>query len=573
MKKRTLEEFAEIASDWFWETDENHFFTYISGRFEEVTGVPRDAIIGRNRREMALEKQEDPGWRQHAHDLDLRRPFRNLVYCGVNPVNGANYWVRSSGRPRYDDDGRFLGFYGVAAGITDEVIMRRTIEEANQRLAYFASHDPLTGLANRRRLDEIFAALSEKKTSVAVLLADLDQFKPINDEMGHATGDAVLREVACLLADIGVDCEAVARVGGDEFVLVCHPRSAASIAEAIIAALTEPMRVDGQEIRIGASVGYAAAADDDWAPNDLLHKADIALYEAKKLGRNRACAYSPVMEEMRLNTMRLGDEIVEALEEGGFYCEFQPQFDLTTGRIVGVEAQSRWRHPRLGVLTPEEFEPLAADRRLLGEIDRVILDQVLTASTSISARFDAPPRISVNVSRQRLLDPNLLPDIDRLAPTPPTRLAFEVAEAMAFERRDGAIGRRLAALRERGFELEIDNFGANAGALCALQALRPARLKICGDLVDQAVTREAKRRIVRAIVRVGETMEIGIVGEGAETEAHARLLADAGCREAQGFLFSRPISFNELMELLEAERTRERREAPDARHRTNAAKV
>lgn len=569
MPKSELEEFAQIASDWFWQTDANHRFVYLSERFETVTGIPITAAIGRNRLAMAAERQNDPAWRRQMRDLQEHRAFRDWVYEGVNPITGERYWIRSSGTPQFDPNGVFIGFIGAASDITDEVKMRLALENANERLAtqnhelkaaaqhiaHQANHDALTGLPNRRSFEDHIAKLAAGQAQVAILHVDLDRFKQINDTMGHAAGDAALRHAAHVLQNISTCKTFVARIGGDEFVVLCHcPSVAADAAAEIVSALGEPALIDGTLTRLGASVGYTRSPHRAWSPNELLIDADLALYEAKREGRNCARVFTTEMRERAVAERRTADDIVDGLRNGAFFPVFQPQFDPRTREIVGLEALARWRHPTRGLLTPDQFLPIAEELKLVGELDRTILEQALRAGQFLQARLGVAPRIAVNVSAQRLMDPRLIDDVDALASLRSGPLSFELLETIFFEEMADNVSEAFDALRARGIELEVDDFGSGRASISSMLKVQPDRMKICHSLIRPALDSEQQRRLVEAILQIGRVMDIKVVGEGVETEEHVRFMNSLGCEIVQGFAFSRPVPLDDVVALLERQR-------------------
>lgn len=429
------------------------------------------------------------------------------------------------------------------------------LEAARQRIEHNALHDSLTGLPNRRFLDQWLqnhpGPGAGDGPALALLHIDLDRFKQINDTLGHAAGDAMLVHVADVLRARVRDDENpddfVARIGGDEFVMVCHTDNEARLAEiadAIVCEMRRPIIYSGHECRFGVSVGIAAEHGEVDARR-LLINADIALYRAKSRGRNRFEFFNRALEAEVIRTKRVADEILNGLDSGQFVAYFQPQFDAHTREIIGAEALVRWNHPTEGLLPPAAFLDVAEDLNVVATIDRLVLEQSLAAMARWRAMGLVVPRVSVNVSARRLQDDQLIASLRHLAIAPGT-IAFELVESIFLDETDEMVRWNIEQIKDLGIDIEIDDFGTGYASIVSLMQLKPRRLKIARQLVEPIVESVAQRRLLASIVDIGRALGIEVLGEGVETEVHARILGDLGCASLQGYLLARPMPASEI---------------------------
>lgn len=440
----------------------------------------------------------------------------------------------------------------------------RYISESGRKtaeLAHQAAHDPLTGLANRVLLRRrIEASLSDVTADrpLALLMLDLDRFKDVNDTFGHHYGDRLLQEAALRLTDtIGAD-GTVARLGGDEFAILLPATSAAQAEEAAVrigAALRAPLELDGYVLEVSASVGLSVAVSPLDDADILLRHADVAMYAAKRNGSDWA-AYAPEQERNTPDTLALIVELRHAIEHGGLVLHYQPQIEITTHRVVGVEALARWPHPQRGLVPPDEFIPLAEHTGLIRGLSSWVLQAaVAQARVWQAAGIDLP--VAVNLSASNLQDSTLPDTIGALLHEhglSADRLQVEVTESAVMVDRDGAVA-VLTRLRALGVRVAVDDFGTGHSSLAYLKELPIDEVKIDKAFVRHLANDPRDRAIVGAIVGLAHELGLSVVAEGVEDQATWDVLDRASCDIVQGYFVSRPISAVNLAVWLSAHRS------------------
>lgn len=443
-----------------------------------------------------------------------------------------------------------VGFIGYSARqlsqIQAELLKRR---EAEARATAQALHDPLTGLANRRKLwDHLTAALASRRANDAacgLLMIDLDRFKPINDLHGHETGDAVLKAVAERLRGIVRSGETVARLGGDEFAIVL-PQVANSLdairpARRILSALEAPIVVGELSCQIGASIGIAVADQASATDGqDLMRQADAALYAVKRGGRNGIQFFEPAMDAEIQRRARLELALREGLRRGEFSPAFQPLVDLKTGETLGYEMLARWVSESEGPIAPAAFIPIAEDTGLVGELT---LD-ILAKACAEASHWPAHQTLAINISPLQLRDPafpsQLLAAL-RVAAFDPRRLEVEVTETSVVTDYEAAKA-AIFALKAAGVRISLDDFGTGYSSLHHLRELPFSKLKIDGSFIRSMHESAESRKIVDAIVALGSSLGLTVLAEGIESAADAESLRQLGCDMGQGFHFGAPAT-------------------------------
>jgi diguanylate cyclase (GGDEF)-like protein len=417
------------------------------------------------------------------------------------------------------------------------------VTELKERLAHEARHDPLTGLANRSLFSlRVEAALARDDTAPAVMFLDLDDFKGVNDTLGHAAGDALLVTVAERLRASLREDDLAARLGGDEFaVLLEHAPTAIEAeraAERVLGALVAPLTVEGRSVRVRGSIGVALASGGVRSADELLRNADLAMYAAKAGGRARSAIFSAGMQDAEMARHELVDELRAAIRGGAIQPFFQPLVELGSGRSWAVEALARWHHPRLGLLLPERFIELAEATDLINELGsgmlRAACRQAAVWRATVPGAEDLV--VSVNVSRHQLSDGSfaaIVAETLERENLPPQALMLELTESAVSAHADEVV-ERCAALRELGVRLAVEDFGTGASSLAELRNLPVDVLKLGKPFVDVLETGPGEREFVRVMVELGRVLGVTVAAEGVETEGQFALLRELGVDVAQG---------------------------------------
>lgn len=429
------------------------------------------------------------------------------------------------------------------------VIASRRIRErwmAEDKIRYLALHDSLTGLPNRlqfhEHLDRAVARAKRHGQLMAVFALDLDRFKNVNDTLGHATGDALLAEVSARLKENVREADLVGRLGGDEFAIVAEaldaPEAAMRLARRICTALGEPYHVNGHDVSTSASVGIAIGPLERDSSDALLKNADLALYRAKEDGRSTFRFFEPAMDAALQRRRRLENDLRNALRKNQLYLDYQPQFDLVTGKLTGYEALVRWWHPSEGEVPPSTFIPIAEETGLIVPLSEWILKTACTYATT----WPADTKLAVNLSPAQFKTQNVYEVVRRvLAETglAPDRLELEITEAIILQNTE-AVLETLKRLDQLGVSIAMDDFGTGYSSLSYLTRLPVKKIKIDRSFIDTLGTSEQTSAIVSSIVGLGQSLHVTITAEGVETEGQAEILRKWGCNQVQGFYYGRP---------------------------------
>lgn len=429
-------------------------------------------------------------------------------------------------------------------------------KELQQEMSYRARHDSLTGLANRSMLHErVAAALSRarrRSTRVALLFVDLDNFKTVNDTLGHAAGDELLTEVSERLRSCLRASDTAARLGGDEFAVLLEDLASDSepqcVADRLIAAIRKPVIIAGKDVFVGASVGIATG-DLALTPDDLLRNADVAMYAAKRQGKDRFAAFEPRMQEAILGRAKLEADLREAVEKREFQVKYQPVIDLGSGLPIGVEALIRWHHPD-GDIGPDVFVPIAEEINLISEIDNFVLETACQDIADLNSDIRLAGRLSlnVNVSSREFSDEGYLQRVARAcqrADLPMTELILEITESAMLSNQDSTID-TLENLRSMGVRIAVDDFGTGYSSLSYLHRFPVDILKIDRSFIEKVSDRDAGAAMVRAILLMGRSLSLTTIAEGIEESEQLDVLGSMNCEQGQGYLFAKPLSIQEL---------------------------
>ena len=515
---------------------------YVNPAFERITGYPAEEAVGRSHR-MLLGDADSAAHAEMAEAMGGARDVRMQVQN--RRKDGSLFWSELRMTPVRDRQGRLTHFVAILSDVSE----RKRAEDA---LAYRATHDALTGLPNRELLQERLAAAIRAGAGrvIGVAFMDLDDFKLINDSLGHAVGDEVLATISRRLADVVSERDIVARFGGDEFVLMldCDDhRQLAMRVDDVLAAMARPVEVHGAALQVTPSVGYCRFPDDGDEALGLLRRADQAMYQAKRQGRNCVVAYRDEFDLGASQRLDLVLQLREALQHDQFVLAFQPQFDRDN-RPVGMEALLRWRHPVRGLLAPAHFIAACEDSGLIVPIGRWVLREAARHHHLLAERGWDKLRIAVNVSAAQFQQ-GLAEDVAMVMrdhALPRDVLELELTESVVMANPDAAI-RSMAEIAQLGVQIAIDDFGTGYSSLAYLKRLPLHRLKLDRSFVRDLGRDPDDEAICAAIIRLAQSLELSTTAEGVETETQWRWLRDRGCDEMQGFLLAKPAPFEEIL--------------------------
>ncbi len=542
---------VEQTADSIFITDAEGVIEYVNPAFEETTGYKRSEVLGRT-----------PSlFKSGRHDAEFYRRMWKTVLSGevyrdvmVNRrKDGTLYYEEKSITPLLDDSGRISHFISTGKDITERM-------QAEERLHHLAYHDVLTDLPNRAlfmdRLSHALARRHEEGRKVAVMFLDMDRFKNINDTLGHDSGDRLLQSFSNLLLDCVREGDTVARFGGDEFAILLEDlpsaQAAAAVADKISEALSQPFKVEGPDLYVTTSIGISLFPDDGHDAVTLLKYADSAMYRAKEKGRNNYQFYATDMSDQAMERLTLEHGLRHALENGEFFLVYQPQVDMTSGRILGVEALLRWHSPELGMVGPDRFVPLLEETGLILEVGEWVLRESCAAVQRWNALVHYPLHIAVNVSGRQFHDPEFSLGVARVMEetgVPGNILELEITESVLMQD-DNTSLENLEALRRLGVRLAIDDFGTGYSSLSYLKRFPVDSLKIDRSFVRDITTDPDDATIVSAITAMAHRLNLTVIAEGVEEEAQLEFLRRCACDALQGYLFSKPLPEDEIVELL-----------------------
>ena len=529
---------------------------YVNPAFERITGYSSQEVLGRNPRLLQgtdLAQPELIAVRAALHD---QRPCH--VVLRNYRKDGSMYWNELNIAPVRNDAGMVTHYIGVHTDISDA-------KTHQDELARQANHDSLTGLPNRNllwdRIDRACARTQRYGDFAAVAFLDLDNFKVVNDSLGHSLGDHLLRAVAQRLQSSLRAMDTVARLGGDEFVLVLSDQkgepSVSGELQRIVESFSQPFAVDGRDVFITASVGVALYPQDAKDPETLMKSAELAMYRAKESGRNGYQLYTAEMQTRVTERLALEGKLRRALERGEFSLHYQPQVDLRSKRIFGVEALIRWNQPDLGMVSPAKFIPLAEETGLIVPIGAWV---VRTACRQCKAWQDAglpPVTVAVNISARQFREKNLLQVVAQILTETglnPRQLELEITESVIMHDAQQIIA-SLQAFRDMGVKLSVDDFGTGYSSLSYLKRFPVDRLKIDQSFVHDLGSDADDAAIAQAVITLGHTMGLRVIAEGVETPEQLAFLRRHECDEMQGYLFGKPMPADEFAKLLASGRT------------------
>lgn len=536
-------------------TDPDANILEVNDAFSLITGYSREEVIGANPSLWASGQHDEAFYRELWSSLEQTGQWRGEIWNRRKSGELFPEWQHISAVR--NDQGVLTHYISVFSDISQ-------IKEAQEKLDHLAHHDPLTGLPNRllliQRLEKAIRNARRHASLLAVVFIDLDRFKHINDSLGHSVGDQLLRSVAKRLQGAVRENDTVSRIGGDEFVLILEDiektDDVLNLIKKLMRHLESPHQLDEQVISITPSIGVCLYPADGEDPSALLRNADAAMYRAKEEGRNTFSYYTEELTRNAYERVMLENQLALAIKQDEFELYYQPQIDMQSGRLVGMEALIRWTSPELGQVSPAQFIPVAEDSGAIHVIGEWVLRDACRQGRRWLENGNAFGRISVNVAGPQIQRgglPEIVADILKQTGMPAECLELEITESFIMQHTQSVV-EQLQALRELGVSLAIDDFGTGHSSLAYLKQLPVHKLKVDQSFVRDIPGDPNDMAIVDAVIAMGRSLGLTVVAEGVETQQQADFLRKAGCHLAQGYLYGRPAPVDEISELADRNR-------------------
>ena len=531
-------DYAEASADWFWESDSEL-------KINAVTGAPAG---------LSFFSLNDFVESCHSHTpsemlktLQEHQRFADFVVHIADEV-GKLVYLRVSGKPIFASDGNFSGYRGVGRDVSEAIALNRRVE-------FLASHDELTGLPNRslfrQRLEHAIAKAERTGQQVLLLFFDLDNFKLVNDTLGHEAGDQLLLMATKRITEKARATDVLCRLGGDEFVMVMEgasPQDGHRLVRDIIAAFSLPFEIKKQRVYCTTSIGVSVYPDDTTDPQTLIVYADLAMYRAKQSGRNDFEFYTSNLNFIAHQWLDMENGIRHALTDNQFFLLYQPQIENDKNKLIGMEVLLRWRHPERGLIPPLEFMKISEQSSLINQIGEFVLDATCKQMRVWLDKGLNVPRVSLNISARHLRVDGLSKTLTSIASKygiSPEMMCIEITEHALLEEGD-KVKQNMKLIKDAGFSISLDDFGVGHTSLLYLKRWAVDEVKIDRTFVDGLVNSMENRVIVKAIVALANALELALVGEGVENQMQADILAASGCKNVQGYFYSQPLVPKEM---------------------------
>ncbi|MBA5635868.1 EAL domain-containing protein [Duganella sp. LX20W] len=519
----------------------------VNPAFTQITGYSEQEALGKDRTLTRSGRHDEAFYQNLWTELVTTGFWRGEIWNLRKSGELYLEWLTVSAVR--DNRGQTTHYVGVFSDITQ-------VKESQEKLDHLAHHDPLTALPNRLlfndRLQHALQRATRDNEQLALLFIDLDRFKNVNDTLGHHIGDELLKQVAKALQEKLREGDTLARLGGDEFIVLLEDvdgqYSASLVAEKLVAMFEQPFMVAGHELFVTCSVGISLFPTDATDLNMLIRNADVAMYQAKARGRNGYSFYAPSMTGEGVERLRLETFLRRSIEKEEIFLNYQPQVEIDTGRLVGVEALVRWNHPELGLVPPVRFIPLAEDTGFINQLGKWVLYEACRQMVRWQEAGLHVPKIAVNLSVkqfERGSIVNMVAEILRETGLEPERLQLEVTESVIMNTGDAL--NFINDLHSIGVGLAIDDFGTGYSSLAYLKQLPVQTLKIDRSFIQDISTDVNDEAIAIAIIQLGKSMNLSVIAEGVETEEQAAFLLRQGCRLAQGYLYSKPLLAEDML--------------------------
>jgi len=556
-KMRIFSSALEQTADLVMITDRQGVIEYVNPAFEETTGYSRQEIIGENPRILRSGKHDQEFYQQLWNTI-LRGEVFNEVLINARK-DGSIYYEEKTITPVKDSGGMISHYVSTGKNISERM-------RVQERLHYMAHHDSLTKLPNRNlfmdRLRQAMARARWHKRLIAVMFLDLDHFKTINDSLGHIIGDQLLVQLTQRFSSGVRAGDTVARFGGDEFAIllddIASEKDISQLAKKLLDSMISPFAVQGHELFMTASIGVSIFPNDAEDPETLLRNADVAMYRAKDMGRNNYQFYSNEMSARAFERLTMENSLRHALKREEFFLLYQPQVEIRSRRIVGVEALLRWQHPELGLVLPSDFIPLLEETGFIVEVGDWVLHHALKQAVDWNhAGFDFL-KVSINLSSRQFNNPDfisLLQSVVMNAGLEPQNIELELTESMLMRSASKTIS-ALNSISQFGISIAVDDFGTGYSSLNYLRRFPISTLKIDSSFIRDVTRDEDDRAIATAIIVMAQCLNLIVIAEGVETEEQSAFLQRLDCNQIQGNIFSPPVSADEISRMLNEQERR-----------------
>jgi len=497
--------------------------------------------------------------------VDNKKPMRFEEYGNVK---GEMLYLEVYKAPFYDAEGNIVGTVGAGRDITklkqvqlDLEESLRKIDHEKDRFEYQATHDKLTDLPNRilllDRLGQSIKVAERNHEKIAVVFIDLDYFKKINDSLGHSVGDQVLVQVSQRMMDTKRSSDTLARLGGDEFCLILNGVNMTDDISKILVKcmqiVKEPFEIEDKTLYLGMSMGVSIFPDDGKDTDTLLKNADAAMYKAKEDGGNTYAFYNHKMTEKAFERIFLETALREGISKKELVVYYQPQVDTVAKRVIGMEALVRWVHPILGLITPDQFIPLAEDTGMIVQLDRMVMEMAISQFSQWRKSKIFSGHLSLNLAVKQLEEPSFVDFFKALLEEkkfPTHAIEFEVTESQIMNKPEASIG-VLQKISDMGVRLSVDDFGTGYSSLAYLKKLPIQKLKIDRSFIKDLPTDNEDVAISKTIIGLGENLNLDVIAEGVETKDQVAFLLENGCHQIQGYYYSKPIPADAMLEFLQ----------------------
>ncbi|MCG7912963.1 MAG: EAL domain-containing protein [Candidatus Thiodiazotropha weberae] len=524
----------------------------VNESFSRVTGYSREEALGQKPQLLSSGRHGPDYYERMWQQLEQNGVWQGTIWN--RRKNGEVYPEWLSIEALTDRRGDVTHYTAVFSDLSKH-------KDIHNQIHLMAYYDSLTGLPNRQlfsdRLDLSLSLARREKQKVALFFMDLDRFKDINDSLGHTTGDQLLNAVANRLTNSLRQSDTIARLGGDEFTVILSGiqdnEKALNVANKILDCFQQPFRVGRRDIHISTSIGISLYPEHSTDSEHLVRHADTAMYQAKEAGKNRFMLYTPQMGSQHKMRVTLENELRKALTENSLKLAYQPQIDLTSNKIITIEALARWNHPEIGAIPPNHFIPIAEKCGLINDLGSWVLHSACSQLAKWRQQIGIDLRIAVNVSGIQLLEGQLDSDV-RLAlnanKLPPSSLELEITESVLMLENHEALN-VLSNIKQMGVLISIDDFGTGYSSLSYIKRFDIDKLKIDRSFICDVSSSDCDRQLVRTIINMGHDLSLKVTAEGIEDKLQLDFLQESGCDLAQGYYISPPVSSGELTQLLQ----------------------